>query len=226
MMSTYQASGKKNIVVLHGELREYGGADGSFGINDLDEAGADYFALGHYHAYSAKHLSRGGAAVYCGTPEGRGFDEVGQCGFVLIDTDGDKISHKFIPFAKRMQIICPVDVSGAESNSQIESLIASAVSSYGRENLIRIQLCGEREPALKLNTDIIKSRFAGSFFYFEIKDKTKLKVDRDALRYDKSLRGEFLRLCLEDYTISEDERQKIIDCGLAALSGDSWEVTE
>ena len=226
MMSTLDASGKKNIAVLHGELRDYGGTDDTFGIKDLERTPVDYYALGHYHSYSAKQLAGGGSAVYCGTPEGRGFDEVGECGFVLLDTSGIGISHKFIRFAKRMQIICPVDISKAKTNAHVESLITSALSSYGRENLIRIQLCGERDPALKLNTDVIKSRFKGHFFYFEIKDKTKLKIDMNALRFDKSLKGEFLRLCLNDVSLSDEERQMIIDCGLAALSGESYEVTE
>ena len=226
MMKTLDLKDGKNIVVLHGELIDRSDEGGVIGTFDLEGCGADYVALGHYHSYSAKVIDKKTVAVYCGTPEGRGFDEVGECGFVLIDTDGEKISHKFIPSAKRKQIIEKVDISYAQNNSDVENLIAEKIRAYGRENLLRIVLIGEREPTLKLNTGIIEARFSKEYFYFEIKDKSKMKIDLNSLKFDKSLKGEFLRLALSEGGIDDETREKIIECGISALSGDIWEAKE
>ena len=226
MMRTLERSSERTIAVLHGELRDKSEAGGIIGGSELSGCGVEYYALGHYHSYSVRQVGKGSVAVYCGTPEGRGFDEVGDCGFVLIDTDGPAVLHKFIPFAKRRQLIIPVDVTGAVSNSQIEERISAATGATGSESLVRIALTGEREPELTVNRAIIEARFRDKFFYFEIKDKTRIRLDREALRYDKSLKGEFLRLCLADESLEEDERSRIIECGFAALSGERWEAAE
>lgn len=224
MMDTIEPSEYKTIAVLHGELRDRSDSGGVIGAGELDGRGVDYYALGHYHSYTVRKVGRSSVAVYCGTPEGRGFDEAGECGFVLIDTDGTATTHKFIPSARRRQLIFDIDISSALSNSDIEALISEATADAGRENLLRIVLRGKRDPMLKINTNIIEARFSSKFFYFEIKDKSTLRLDENSLIFDKSLKGEFFRLCLSDESISDEERQHIIDCGYAALSGEPWEV--
>ena len=55
----------------------------------LKEKNIDYLALGHIHEYSQGQIDLRGKYAYSGCLEGRGFDELGEKGFILIDvSDG------------------------------------------------------------------------------------------------------------------------------------------
>ena len=212
---------RKNIVVLHAELRDYA-STGAIGLNDLKGKNIDYLALGHYHTYSKKEIDRRGIAVYSGCPEGRGFDEVGECGIVLIDTD-ELLSPRFIPLAKRRMRIIELDATGAESTFDIEERIKEKIAEIPKEDLIRVLLTGSRGIESRWDTEILCSKFEDRFFYFETKDNTKLSVCQEDFRFDKSLKGEFIRLCLSDATLDQNEKEKIINCGILALAGESFD---
>ncbi len=62
----------------------------------------DYLALGHIHSYKKERLDDRGVYCYSGCLEGRGFDECGEKGFVLLDITEGKIHTEFVPIAKRM----------------------------------------------------------------------------------------------------------------------------
>ncbi|MBR2343569.1 MAG: DNA repair exonuclease [Clostridia bacterium] len=103
---------KTCIAVLHGSLTEHRSGGDTIGLDEASGKGIDYLALGHYHSYSVTKMADGGVAVYSGTPEGRGFDEATECGFVLIDTEG-ALRHRFVGFAKRRVMIIPTDITDA-----------------------------------------------------------------------------------------------------------------
>ena len=50
-------------------------------------------------------------------------------------------------------------------------------------------------------------------------DNTVMDIDEETIENDISLRSEFVRLALQDDSLSESERNKIISCGWNALSG-------
>ena len=51
----------------------------------------DYLALGHIHSYKCHKLDKRGVYCYSGCLEGRGFDECGDKGFVLLETEEDRL---------------------------------------------------------------------------------------------------------------------------------------
>ncbi len=213
----------KNIVVLHGELRDRSGCGGIIGIKDAEDKNINYMALGHYHKYSECKLDKNGYAVYSGTPEGRGFDEAFETGFSLIDIGEYSITHSFIPFGKRRLFVKDVDITGAMRTFDIEERILDAVSTIEGENLIRINFVGGRELELRYDKALIEEKFKNRFYYFEIKDSSRLTTRPDDYIFDKSLRGEFIRLCLNDARLSDSEKEKIIHCGLSALAGEAFD---
>lgn len=215
--------GGKSIVVLHGELRDRSAEGGVIGVKDAMGKGIDYLALGHYHTYSVTEIDRRSVAVYSGAPEGRGFDELGNLGFSLIDVDAFSLTHSFIPFAKRRLHIREVDISGATTTHEAEALIAPAVSDIPPSDLVRVSFIGKRELELRCDTQLITERYAQRFYYFEIKDQSKLLTHAEDYRYDKSLRGEFIRLCLADESLTDAQKEKIIHCGLSALAGEAFD---
>ena len=214
-----------NIVVLHGELRDRSAEGDVIGLNDIGDKKIDYLALGHYHSYSATPFGtkRRGYAVYCGTPEGRGFDETGKKGFCLLNIENSEVTHTFIPFAKRVLHEIEVDITGALETHELEMRISRAICDIPAADMVRVTFTGGRELELRCNTDYLTNKVGQGFYYFEIKDKSKLCTRAEDYRYDKSLRGEFIRLCLEDETLGDKEREMIIHCGLSALAGEAFD---
>lgn len=209
-----------NIVVLHGELRDKTDDEEAIGLQDTKNKNIDYLALGHYHSYSATELPDGGVAVYSGTPEGRGFDETGEKGFVLINIENGKVSHTFIPFAKRKLRIIPLDITDATRTSDIYDMAKNALREISRDDLIRLELCGGYSPELIKDIEGITEKFSDVFYYFEVKDSSRPQITPDDYKFDKTLKGEFIRTVLSDETLDEEMKGRIISCGINALMGE------
>ena len=89
---------------------------------------------------------------------------------------------------------------------------------------MRVVLTGKREPDLYADLEALKERYADRFYYFEIKDTTRTKIDPESYRYDKSLEGEFIRLVYSKTDLSDEDKEKIIRCGLGALLGEDADI--
>ena len=213
-------SDTKNIVVLHGELRERSAYPDVIGKADAAGHGIDYMALGHYHSYSSHTLDSRGVAVYPGTPEGRGFDEAFDCGYVLLDTSALP-SHAFHSFAKRRLRIVSLPLEGLYTPSEMVDRADSLLRDIPRGDLVRLELSGEYAPELWKDTDALLRRFADRFYHFEVKDSSKIRIDPESYKNDKSFKGEFIRSVSADDSLDEDTKAKIIACGLYALMGEN-----
>jgi len=211
---------KKNIVVLHGELREHSDENGKIGRRDAAGRNADYLALGHYHSYSSENIDSRCVAVYSGTPEGRGFDEAGDKGFSLISVDSLGVSHRFMRFARRTLRVVSADVSYASDAYSLEETVAEACEGIPSTDLVRVVLTGKHPLGAAPDTTAIKHRFEDKFYYFEVKDESRLRFSSGDYENDRSLKGEFIRLVTADETLSDKEKEEIIDCGLSALLGE------
>ena len=210
----------KNIVVLHGELRDRTAAPETIGIKDAVGRGIDYMALGHYHSYSRTEIDERGYAVYSGTPEGRGFDEVGDKGYVIIDTDARHVESGFRKFAKRRLHIVKVDITGILRTSDIDDRVRAAVRDIPASDMVRIELVGGYSPELWKDTDKLCHDFSGSFYYFEVKDLSKIAINPEDYKYDKSLKGEFIRTVGLDDSLDDATKARVIACGINALMGE------
>ena len=211
---------KTNLLVLHGALTDGKSGGECIGMRDTRGKSIDYIALGHYHSYSATQLDDGGVAVYSGTPEGRGFDEAGDKGYVVIEANGKSVRHSFIPFATRTLRIVDVNVTGAQRRIDVEDRAETALCKMRSGDLIRLRFVGEHSPELYPDPDSVVAKHKSRFWHLEAKDESTLRIDPETYRYDKSLKGEFIRLVLSKEDISKDEKDKIIRAGLAALMGD------
>ena len=210
----------KNIVILHGELRERTAFPDTVGLREAVDKNIDYLALGHYHSYSAEAIDHRGVAVYSGTPEGRGFDETGDKGYVIIDTDGPRIKYSFRSFAKRRLHIVSVDISGAVRPSEIGERAEKALRAIPSSDIVRLELCGRYFPSLWKDTEALMRDFGGRFYYFEVKDSSHIAINPEDYKHDKSLKGEFIRTVSADTSLDEETKEKIIACGINALMGE------
>lgn len=225
MFSTLKLSYEKtNVVVLHGALTDGKSGGENIGRREAEGKSIDYLALGHYHSYAVEEIFDTGVAVYCGTPEGRGFDEVGTKGFVIIDADGRRAKHTFLPFAKRTLRIVDVDLSGAANRMDVDTRVDAALTGIAHTDLVRLRLVGKRIPELFPDLGAITSRWQNAFYHFEARDESRIRINPDDYKYDRTLKGEFIRLVSAKTDISDEEKDKIIRTGLAALMGECDEI--
>lgn len=199
-----------HLLCVHGEVG-LGGSYGPIPPTALERSGAAYAALGHVHAASGLQRAGDTAWAYCGCPEGRGFDECGPRGVLLVTVDDGGISADFRPLCRRQYRIETADISGFEA-----SLPARPC-----DDLVRVILTGEsgRAPDLRALTALAEPRF----FYVELKDDTTLPRDLWARAEEDNLTGLFLREMRRRLDIAaEEERPGILLAtrfGLAALEG-------
>ena len=213
---------RRNIAVLHGTLSEGNSSEGVIGRADLSNRGLDYIALGHYHKYRSHKIDERCTAVYSGTPEGRGFDECGELGYVLLELDGSGIRERFVPFAKRRVHEVDVDLYGVGRVSEIALRCEDALRGIPSSDLVRVKLVGRTDRELIKDTAGLERRFGGGFYYFEVKDETKLVINPEDYEKDPSLKGEFIRRVMADASLSESMRTKVLSVGLYALRGESY----
>ncbi len=211
------------VAVLHGELKEYSDSLGGIGKRELRQSCIDYLALGHYHFFSEYEFSKGKYAVYSGTPAGRGFDEEGEKGFVLIDINAKNVNYTFQKSNVRRLIIRDVDIENCQGIVQIEEKITKACQDVPKEDFLRVRLVGYKSPEARIDTHTLSERFANKYYYFEVKDESRVKISPEEYMYDKSLKGEFIRLVTADAKLSDEEKEQIISSGIRALMGERFD---
>ncbi len=202
--------GGLNILMLHGQVGE------EISLLKLREKNIDYLALGHIHEYAEGRIDERGRYAYSGCLEGRGFDETGGKGFVLLEID-EGIRATFYPFSQREIFKVAVDVSSLKEGSAMARRVREQVQ-FQKENIYRVELVGEVDLDVDEFARDVEGYLRGECAYLTVKDNTKRKIDYAAYGGDKSLRGEFVRAVAEsDFT--EEERAQMLAYGLKALEG-------
>ncbi len=213
-----------NIVTMHGQIADYKGSDNSqkVSIPLLKDKNIDYLALGHVHEYSQGRLDLRGKYAYSGCLEGRGFDELGKKGFVLIEIIDGKLETNFVEFSSRS--LHEIDYDITEKSSWIDArtdILALAKSNFDNKSLVKVVIKGEHDTELDVDKQGLVSRLNEIFFFAKVYDKTKLKITADDYALDKTVRGEFVRAVWES-DLDADEKYRVIMCGLNAIKGEDF----
>lgn len=204
------ADGMLHLVCVHGEVAQ-GGWYAPISAASLSGCGAAYVALGHIHACPGLQRAGTVAWAYPGCPEGRGFDELGEKGALLVTVDGETVSARSCPTCQRQYRIETVDIHD----------FGSALPVPPSPDLVRLRLTGESERPLDLSA--LTRQAAPHYFYLELRDETTLPHDLWERSGEDSLTGLFLRrmrAMLDE--AGEEERPRLLLAarfGLAALEG-------
>lgn len=211
-----------NIVMLHGQESKYKGKDKTPVVNltNLKNRNIDYLALGHIHSFKEGKIDKRGTYCYSGCLEGRGFDESGQKGFILLDIAEDGFTKTFIPMGKRTLHEVYVDVSERNTSSEIAREIEASVAQIPKEDFVKIILKGEVSMDREMDVSYLERLLKERFYFVKITDETTLAVCLEDLRYDVSLKGEFLRMVFADKKLSEKDKEKVSMLGVKALAGE------
>ena len=179
--------GGLRLMVLHGNTEGVG--YGTLTPADIADSGLDYLALGHIHQHSG--LQRSGATfwAYPGCPEGRGFDETGEKGVLVVQAEQGRVQARFVPLCQRRYEVLRVDLTGS---SDLLATVEAALPARTQPHIYRIYLTGEWAPdaagLLRLE-QALSPRFYG----LELRDQTRMPRDLWARSEEDSLTGLFLR---------------------------------
>ncbi|MDE6841654.1 MAG: DNA repair exonuclease [Oscillospiraceae bacterium] len=222
--------GALHLLCVHGEV----GTAGSYAPidpNSLENSGAAYAALGHVHAAGSGKAGKT-LWAYPGCPEGRGFDELGSKGALIVSFDApaqlgisspdgpamvpadlglQPVAAKFVPVCKRQYRIDSVEADD----------FTAALPQGESPDLVRLLLTGESRFAPDLAA--LAAQAAPHFFHVELQDRTTLPQDLWARADEDTLTGLFLREMKSRLEGAEEgERDKLLLAarfGLAALEG-------
>lgn len=214
-----------NIVTLHGQESIYDRKNDAEIVNlkELRNKNIDYLALGHIHAFKQEKIDPRCTYCYSGCLEGRGFDEPGKHGFVLLNINEEKKTYtsEYIEFAQSMIFHEEIDVSGSESSFDAATKVKETIGKLGctRKDYAEFILKGEVPVDSDIDADTVRSQISHLLKYVKVKDKTTIEINTKDYEKDESLKGEFVRSVINDDKLDEETKKVIIKCGFDALSG-------
>lgn len=212
-----------NILVLHGQLYENGGSD-ELAINKrlLQHRNIDYLALGHIHAYRSGGIDTRGIYCYPGCLEGRGFDECGPHGFVVLDIDtaNGTCKRSFVEFARRKLYEIQVDITSTVSGAEILNSVEKSLDNSRclEQDMIKVELTGTVDQELLPVCAYIKKVLSDRYYYIKVKDSTKKTIGLH--NNELSFRKMFTDTVMSKTDIHEADREEIIRLGIMALNGE------
>ena len=209
---------KKNLVVLHGQV---GDGSGKISLSKLRSKYIDYLALGHIHSFEDGVLDDRGRYAYSGCLEGRGFDETGKKGFVLLEIE-EKISYRFIPYCQSVINEIFVEVSGVSTAYEAAEKVRE--TGLSKDEIYRVILTGELDARIGLLKESVEGYLKEDCAFIRVKDETKKRIAVEEYEADTSIRGEFVRLVHASEELSEEDKATILNLGLSALKGGEVEV--
>ena len=109
-----------HIGLLHGDVTTSDSRYRPIRAADIAGSGLDYLALGHVHSCSGVLTAGAVPYAYCGCIEGRGFDELGERGFLFGEVGAGTADLRFVPFARRRYCIAQVDVTDGDALTALE----------------------------------------------------------------------------------------------------------
>lgn len=207
-----------NLVMIHGQTAGQPGRE-TVALPKLRGKYIDYLALGHIHSFQSGPLDDRGSWCYCGCLEGRGFDECGEKGFVLLDIAGKDVKQTFVPFAQRTLHEVAVDITGLTAVDHILSAMETASSHIPEKDLVKFTLRGGYTLETQKDLTFLKKMLEGKFYFTRIKDESGLKIDPESYAGDISLKGEFIRMVMASDR-PQEEKDRIILLGIRALGGE------
>ncbi len=228
-----------NIGIIHGQLV---GKNGTAIYNpitdaDIEKSNMDYLALGHIHKQTDILKNGNTLYAYSGTIEGQGFDEDGIKGFYYGELTREQLNEgkhglEYISFAARRYTLLEVNISEAESKSDIMRLIMEAVetsdSEHFEDDLYKIKLTGDISQDMIINSEDIKADLASKLYFVKVKDKTELLIDYEELAKENSLKGMFAATMLNSIKECEEKEdtdgvkknKKALELGIRAFMGE------
>lgn len=219
---TAPEDGRIHLGCFHGQVGTEGNGYAPIAPESLRQSGLDYAALGHVHAFSGARTEGKTTWAYSGCAMGRGFDETGDKGYLLVELENGKTNLTFLPAPGPRYEWLTVDVTGQEPRAALER----ALEGHG-EDYCRVTLTGE---AQELDLAALRLALAGNCRTLQLRDDTVPPMDIWARAGEENLTGLFLQeMKTRLEKAPEDQRERLnlaLRFGLAALEKRDFPETE
>ncbi len=171
------------IAVLHGDATQASSAYCPITAAQVQASGLAYLALGHIHK-GDRFLSGQTLCAWPGCPMGRGYDEQGDKGVLIVTLDGTP-SARFVPLdtPRFYDLAC-------EAGSDPAAAIAALLPAAGSSDYYRIALTGPSEP---VDLSILSAAFS-QFPNLELRDQTTAPLDIWGSAGEDSFEGTYFGL--------------------------------
>ncbi len=177
------------VAVLHGDPTQTNSPYCPITTEQVRQSGLDYLALGHIHKGDAFQAGKT-LCAWPGCPMGRGFDELGEKGVLIVTVD-DTVTTAFIPLDTPR--FYDIELPAAQS-------LSSVLPPVGNEDFYRVTLTGPSEP---LDLSALQAEYA-RFPNLELRDHTTPPVDIWGAAGADTLEGMYFKR-LRDLSEAEDE---------------------
>ncbi len=151
-----------------------------------------------------------------------GFEDSGTCafGYSVLEWADDRVIRYEEKTDQRFKFeTIEINLTPADDEKEISSKMIKLMSKLERDVFLRVNIKGKTAFAFMPNADALKQQFQNKVFYAEVYVNTVMDIDESAFENDISLRSEFVRLALQDDSLSELERNRLICYGWNVLTG-------
>ena len=205
-------NGRLHLGCFHGDVAPQSDY-GPITREEIAASGLTYLALGHIHQCSGLQREGDTFWAYPGCPEGRGFDETGAKGVLLVEAEPGQVTARFVHLCQRRYEILSVDLTGASDGA---AALQGVLPEDAAQHIFRILLTGECEAP---DLSALERALSPLCYGLTLRDHTRLPQNLWARREEDSLTGLFLRSMWEKCQAEPDNQlyQLCARYGLAAL---------
>lgn len=216
-----------NILLEHGDILNRQSNYNPISLSWIDQMGFQLALLGHIHNPEGPAYSRQGVlCLYNGCCPGRGFDELGEKGVHLLEIadlrQAKQAKINFVPLDGPRFYRLNFNMSALDSDfsTQIyEEISRKVLADFGHvpAKFDSCQLLCQGSYGQNLNFDLLYQKLQEHFFYLEIKDETRLRIDQQVLLSEHSLRGDVSRYAKQLATRPDLLNRVLEEVGLSDL---------
>ena len=142
------------------------------------------------------------------------------CGYGILEWADEELGQYVITKNQKYAYkAIELKILPGDGQKEILRKINAAVKDVDIDTFLRIAIVGRSAFGLTLNGDALEAQLQNRIFFVEVYDNTIMDIDEEAFENAISLRSEFVRLALQDDSLSEAERNRLISCGWNALNG-------
>jgi DNA repair exonuclease SbcCD nuclease subunit len=210
------------IVAIHGSVEPANdlwssNAEGSqycpISVNDIENLDADYVALGHFHSY--RQVTSKPPALYPGSPESLGYDEIGQRYVAAVNVGSAGVQIEKIPVGEKTYVQIPQSIEEWDEVKITDILEKNS----DRNKLLRWKIKGWAKEGNFIDIENILNAFNNQ--YFDLKVETELLLPEDlTVGSDYSAISIFKRKMLDAIKECEDpvEKKRLTDAYMLGVS--------
>ena len=183
---------KYNLGIFHGDPTQTSSSYCPITTDQVASSGLDYLALGHIHKGDSFRAGKT-LCAWPGCPMGRGYDEQGDKGALLVQVD-DETRVDFIPLDNPRFY----DLEAAPAN------LSTALPPVGSNDFYRITLVGDSEP---LNLAELYETYS-QFPNLVLRDRTVPPVDVWSSADDDTFEGIYFNLLRKNLENADEETKR------------------